>query len=149
MSLWAVRWMPRSRSLTDRGDRPAASASSSCVSPASARSCRSNPANPQARLLRHRPTPLKPARGHRPGADRTHAPKPTQTRSPRHLPASASRGQQRIAGARHAGSARFADPPGLSQSAPGLATAAASGQASGFMWVFVWAVACGEPAGHW
>jgi hypothetical protein len=41
-----VAWMPRSRSLTDRGDRPAASASSSWVSLASARSCRSNPANP-------------------------------------------------------------------------------------------------------
>jgi hypothetical protein len=45
VSLWAVRCMPRSRSLTDRGDRPAASASSSWVSPALARSCRSNPAN--------------------------------------------------------------------------------------------------------
>ena len=39
----AVRFTPRSRSLTDRGDRPAASASSSCVSPASSRSCRSRP----------------------------------------------------------------------------------------------------------
>ena len=29
VSLWAVAWMPRSRSLTDRGDTPAASASSS------------------------------------------------------------------------------------------------------------------------
>ena len=37
--------MPRSRSLTDRGLMPAASASSSCVSLASVRSCRSNPAN--------------------------------------------------------------------------------------------------------
>ena len=48
VSLRAVRLMPRSRSLTDRGLRPAASASSSCVSLASARSCRSNPANPSA-----------------------------------------------------------------------------------------------------
>ena len=42
----AVRLMPRSRSLTDRGLTPAALASSACVSSASARSCRSNPANP-------------------------------------------------------------------------------------------------------
>ena len=48
VSLRAVRLMPRSRSLTDRGLRPAAFASSSCVSRASARSCRSNPANPSA-----------------------------------------------------------------------------------------------------
>ena len=41
----AVRLMPRSRSLTDRGLRPAALASSACVSWAPARSCRSNPAN--------------------------------------------------------------------------------------------------------
>src|SRR5215471_14237549 len=45
VSLCAVRLIPRSRSLTDRGDRPAASASSSWVSLASARSCRSSPAN--------------------------------------------------------------------------------------------------------
>jgi hypothetical protein len=44
VSLRAVRLMPLSRSLTDRGERPAASASSSCVSLASARSCRSSPA---------------------------------------------------------------------------------------------------------
>ena len=48
VSLRAVRLMPRSRSLTDRGLRPAASASSSWVSLAWARSCRSNPANPSA-----------------------------------------------------------------------------------------------------
>jgi hypothetical protein len=42
VSLRAVRLIPRSKSLTDRGLRPAASASSSCVSPASARNCRSN-----------------------------------------------------------------------------------------------------------
>ena len=46
VSLRAVRLMPRSRSLTERGLRPADSASSSCVSLASTRSCRSNPANP-------------------------------------------------------------------------------------------------------
>ena len=39
VSLWAVRLMPRSRSLTVRGLTPAASASSSWVSRASARSC--------------------------------------------------------------------------------------------------------------
>ena len=43
----AVRLMPRSRSLTDRGLTPAALASSCCVSPAPARNCRSNPANPE------------------------------------------------------------------------------------------------------
>ena len=37
--------MPRSRSLTDRELSFAASASSSCVIPASARNCRSKPAN--------------------------------------------------------------------------------------------------------
>ena len=44
VSLCAVRLMPRSKSLTDRGDRPAASASSSWVSRASARSWRNSPA---------------------------------------------------------------------------------------------------------
>ena len=48
VSLRAVRLMPRSRSLTDRGHRLAASASSSWVSLASARSCRSSPPNPSA-----------------------------------------------------------------------------------------------------
>ena len=48
VSLRAVRLIPRSRSLTDRGERLAASASSSWVSPASARSCRSSPPNPGA-----------------------------------------------------------------------------------------------------
>jgi hypothetical protein len=43
VSLRAVRLMPRSRSLTDRGLTLAASASSSCVSSASVRSCRSSP----------------------------------------------------------------------------------------------------------
>ena len=42
VSLRAVRLIPRSRSLIDRGLRPAACASSSCVSPASSRSCRSS-----------------------------------------------------------------------------------------------------------
>ena len=44
----AARLTPRSRSLTDRVDRPAASASSSWVSPAPDRSCRSRSANPTA-----------------------------------------------------------------------------------------------------
>ncbi len=48
VSLRAVRLIPRSRSLTDRGLKPAASASSSCVSRASARNCRSTPPNPDA-----------------------------------------------------------------------------------------------------
>jgi hypothetical protein len=43
VSLRAVRLIPRSRSLTDRGLMPAASASSSCVSRASVRNCRSSP----------------------------------------------------------------------------------------------------------
>ena len=38
VSLWVLRVMPRSRPLTDRGDRPAVWASSSWVSLASARS---------------------------------------------------------------------------------------------------------------
>ena len=45
LSLRAVRLMPRSRSLTERGLRLAASASSSWVSRASVRSCRSSSAN--------------------------------------------------------------------------------------------------------
>ena len=44
VSLCAVRLMPRSKLLTDRGDTPAAAASSSWVSFASARSCRSSAA---------------------------------------------------------------------------------------------------------
>ena len=62
----AVRLMPRSRSLTDRGLTPAALASSSCVRPAPARSCRSNPANPEvarsamtAASPPHRPQPAR------------------------------------------------------------------------------------------
>ena len=72
----AVRFTPRSRSLTDRGDRVAASASSSCVSPASSRSCRSSPAKLSAGCSATGPSPLTtPARrspaqaGH--GTDRT------------------------------------------------------------------------------
>jgi hypothetical protein len=42
VSLRAVALIPRSRSLTDRGEMVAASARSSCVSPASTRSCRSS-----------------------------------------------------------------------------------------------------------
>ena len=142
--------MPRSRSLTDRGDSPGRLRQLLLSQPGLGPQLPQQPREPSSRLPCHRPhAPQTPAVPTGPGQTQTHAPEPTQTRSPRHLPASASRGQQRIAGARHAGSARFADPPGLSQSAPGLATAAASGQASGFMWVFVWAVACGEPAGRW
>jgi hypothetical protein len=48
VSLCAVRLMPRSKLLTDRGDTPAASASSSWVSFAPDRSCRSSPANDSA-----------------------------------------------------------------------------------------------------
>ena len=44
VSLWVVRLIPRSRSLTVRGLKLDASASSSCVRLASARSCRSSPA---------------------------------------------------------------------------------------------------------
>ena len=62
VSLWAVRLMPRSRSLTDRGDRPAASASSSWVSLASARSCRNSPANgsPASPTAQHPLPALRP-----------------------------------------------------------------------------------------
>src|SRR5262245_41174455 len=48
VSLCAVRLTPRSKLLTDRGDTPAASASSSWVSFAPARSRRSSPANVSA-----------------------------------------------------------------------------------------------------
>lgn len=48
MSLRAVRLIPRSRSLTDRGLSLAASANSSWVSRASIRSCRSSPAKESA-----------------------------------------------------------------------------------------------------
>ena len=88
MSLWAVRWIPRSKSLTDRGDRLAASASSSCVSPASARSRRSNPANPRPGCSATVLNPLGiSARSRQPGTDKTH-PKPTQTRPAQPAPAS-------------------------------------------------------------
>ena len=59
VSLWAVRWIPRSRSLTDRGERPAASASSSWVSFASVRNCRSNPANPGPGCSATAPAPFE------------------------------------------------------------------------------------------
>ncbi len=62
VSLRAVRLMPRSRSLTDRGDRLAASASSSCVSPASPRSCRSRPAKLSASCSATGPSPPSPGR---------------------------------------------------------------------------------------
>ena len=48
MSLCAVRLMPRSKLLTDRGHTPAAAASSSCVSFAAARNCRSSSAKENA-----------------------------------------------------------------------------------------------------
>jgi hypothetical protein len=48
VSLCAVRLMPRSKLLTDRGDTFAAAASSSWVSFASARNCRSSPAKESA-----------------------------------------------------------------------------------------------------
>ena len=60
VSLCAVRWMPRSRSLTDRGLSPAASASSSCVIWASARSRRSSPANESAGCSAMAPMSLDP-----------------------------------------------------------------------------------------
>ena len=53
--------MPRSRSLTDRGERPAASASSSWVSPASVRSCLSTPANSSPGCSATAPTPQNPS----------------------------------------------------------------------------------------
>jgi hypothetical protein len=93
VSRWAVRWTPRSRSLTDRGDRLAASASSSCVNPASARSCRSNPANLRsvcsATALN---APEKPARGRRPGTDWTHSHSLRTPDQPSQPPAPASLG---------------------------------------------------------
>ena len=83
----AVRLMPRSRSLTDRGLTPAALASSCCVSRASARSCRSNPANPtmacSAMTAASPPPALSP-----PAATSTAregpVPKIIQARRPRH-----------------------------------------------------------------
>ena len=54
----AVRFTPRSRSLTDRGDRLAASASSSWVSPASSRSRRSSPPKLSAGCSATGPSPL-------------------------------------------------------------------------------------------
>ena len=60
VSLWAVRLTPRSRSLIPRGDSPAASASSSWVSFASPRSCRSNPPNESAGCSAMAPRPSRP-----------------------------------------------------------------------------------------
>ena len=68
VSLRAVRLMPRSRSLIDRGLRPAACASSSWVSRASARSCRSSPAKVSVgySATAHRPLAnAQPAATHR------------------------------------------------------------------------------------
>jgi len=58
--LRAVRLMPRSRSLTDRGLSPACSASSSCVSRASVRSCLSKSANLSPGSTSAEPTPARP-----------------------------------------------------------------------------------------
>ena len=110
----AVRLMPRSRSLTDRGLTPAALASSCCVSRASARSCRSNPANPEvacsAMTAASPPPALSP-----PAATSTAregpVPKIIQARRPRH--------QSRHRPARSPGPQR---PPGTG--APALATGA-------------------------
>ena len=63
VSLRAVRLIPRSRSLTDRGERLAASASSSWVSPASARNRRSSPPNPGAACSAIGPPSPSPAPG--------------------------------------------------------------------------------------
>src|SRR5215472_11809985 len=87
--------MPRSRSLTARRDSPAACASSSWVSPVSARSCRSNSANPSPGCSATGPAPLAtPARAH-PSARAGPTPQPTQTRPPQpprqHWPGLASR----------------------------------------------------------
>ena len=62
VSLWAVRVIPRSRSLTDLGERPAASASSSCVSLASVRSFRSSPAKLSSGSVTGPASPHNPAR---------------------------------------------------------------------------------------
>ena len=61
VSFRAVRLTPRSRSLTDRGLSPAASASSSCVSRASPRSCRNSPAKFSAGCSVNAPSPLRQA----------------------------------------------------------------------------------------
>ena len=64
VSLRAVRLIPRSRSLTDRGLRPAASASSSCVSRTSLRNCRSNPAKLRGGSVTASIVPSQDHRGH-------------------------------------------------------------------------------------
>jgi hypothetical protein len=74
VSLCAVRLTPRSRSLTDRGRTPDASASSSWVSLASARSCRNNAANESPGCSSTAQTSRPPARGHQRRLDR--CPKP-------------------------------------------------------------------------
>ena len=62
MSGRAVRWAPRSRSLTDRGLSPDASASSSCVSPASARNRCNKPTQISTDRSATTPTPRRFAR---------------------------------------------------------------------------------------
>ena len=90
--LCGARLTPRSRSLTVRGLSLAASASSSCVSPASARSRRSTSAKPgtgssataRPSPQSHRPQLPDPRRG-RTGAKRMPTPEPSTIGPPRRL----------------------------------------------------------------
>ena len=125
--------MPRSRSLTDRGPRLAASASSSWVSRASARSCRSSPANESACCSATTPTPLiAPARGHRPGAGTTLSTQYAGPATPRHPSHQASRAQ----------------PPPLrpARSGPAPYGGRDRDRAQRFAWAVAWAIARGEHA---
>ena len=116
--------MPRSRSLTDRGLTPAALASSCCVSRASARSCRSNPANPvvacSAMTAASPPPSPQPARSNKHGAERActkdypgQAPAP-----PVPAPASPLPGPAAAAQDRSPGPARRHRPPARSAGLP-------------------------------
>ena len=94
VSLRAVRLMPRSRSLTDRGDRLAASASSSCVSRASPRSCRSRPAKLGAGCSATGSSPLRQAPGPPPRPAPARPAPAAGTRPPASLQARCQQAQQ-------------------------------------------------------
>ena len=138
--------MPRSRSLTDRGLRLAASASSSWVSRGLGPQLPQQPGETQPRLLRHRPSiPLATVRRGRP-APRGTDPAPTVRGPghPRHLSGVSRRGAMSCRDRRQTVTSHLPEPP---SPARGLQPGSATGwppperaQRGRIVWAVVWAV---------
>ena len=94
VSLRAVRLMPRSRSLTDRGERLAASASSSWVSPGLGPQPPQQPPETRRSQLRHRPIVPLPAPGPPPRPAPVRPAPATGTRPPASLQARCPQAQR-------------------------------------------------------